>query len=238
MQPTAPSHFEELLPPGAVVVEARDPAWWAGGLLPQELRHVAHAADKRRREFTAGRHCARAALARLGLPEVAIGVGAQREPLFPPEVSGSITHTRDFCAAAAMRTGAVRSIGIDAEDDAPMSDEIARRLMGDEERTALQRVARLGNVDVLAFCLKEAFYKAAFPLCRRYLDFDEVAIRWSGTDCRIELRSPRLIAELEGLEIAARFRRADGRLHGAVALSESATQLYRDAPGPDTPADL
>ncbi len=221
MQPTSPSHFDGLLPSGAVIVEARDPAWWAGGLLPQEQHHVAHAADKRRREFTAGRRCARAALACLGLPDVAIGVGAQREPLFPAGVSGSITHTRDYCAAAVIRTGALRSLGIDAEDDAPMSDEIARRVMGDEERAALQRVARLGNVDVLAFCLKEAFYKAAFPLCRRFLDFEEVAVRWSSTDCRIELRSPRLIAELAGLEIAARCRFADGRVHGAVTLGEA-----------------
>ena len=51
------------------------------------------AVQKRKAEFLAGRYCARAALAQLdGSLAVNIGIGANREPLWPPGFVGSITH--------------------------------------------------------------------------------------------------------------------------------------------------
>lgn len=224
---TVGTSFDGLLPPGAVVVEATSALWWEEGLHQDELEHVARATDKRRREFTAGRNCARAALARLGLPAMAIGVGPQREPLFPGSASGSITHTAGYCAAAVMRQGEVSTIGIDAEVDAPMEEGVARLVMDTAERSALQAHAHLGNVDMLAFSLKEAFYKAAYPFCRRHLGFKEVAIRLTDRGSEIEVLSPRLAAELAGLSIHASFRFSSRRIHGAVTLTNNTDDNVR-----------
>ena len=56
-----------ILPPGVAAEEAfTDPP--DVKLFPEEEAAIAKAVDKRRREFTTARACARAALARLGLP--------------------------------------------------------------------------------------------------------------------------------------------------------------------------
>lgn len=216
----AGTSFDGLLPQGVVVVEATSVLWWEQGLLQGEQGHVARATDKRRREFTAGRNCARAALSRLGLPVGAIGVGPQREPLFPSGASGSITHTTGYCAAAVVRQAEVRAIGIDAECDAPMEEGVARLIMDPVERGALWTHAHLGNVDVLAFSLKEAFYKAAYPFCQRRLAFKDVAIRLTDRGSEIDVQCPWLAAELAGLSIHANYRFSSRRIHGAVTLTE------------------
>ena len=205
MQGLAVLAFDGMLPTDALVVEARVPKWWESGLLPEELSYVARATDKRRREFTAGRNCVRTALACLGLPAVAIGVGPERESLFAASVSSGITLTAGYCAAAIVQRGDVSSIGIDAEVDATMEEGIARLIMNEAERAALRAHAHLGNVDLLAFSLKEAFYKAAYPFCRPPLGFKEVAIRLTDRGSEIEVLSPRLAADLAGQAIDARF---------------------------------
>ncbi|MFD8031430.1 4'-phosphopantetheinyl transferase, partial [Streptomyces sp. NPDC059717] len=62
--------FEDLLPGSVVVVEAFDGDTVADGavLHPEEEAVVARAVDKRRREFTAVRACARHAMEKLGVP--------------------------------------------------------------------------------------------------------------------------------------------------------------------------
>src|ERR1700733_6978483 len=116
---SARTRFGGLLPRAVVVVEASAPMW-EKGLLPEEDVYVAGAARKRVREFTAGRNCARQALTGLGLKPCGIP-GAGRAPVFPLGISGSITHTDNYCAAAAVRIADVLSIGIDAEVNVALS---------------------------------------------------------------------------------------------------------------------
>lgn len=212
-----------LLPEQCVVVEARSDAWWSSGLLKEEQPFVAHAVEKRRREFTAGRNCARTALIRLGLPPVPIGVGEHRQPLFPAIVSGSITHTRDYCAAAVVRTGSVRAIGIDAESNAPLDESVARRVLSPDELRRVRSRRRVGCCDdVLLFSMKEAFFKAVFPVCRRHVDFDEVDIHLlpAGDSCDVGVLAPDLAALLQDFDIEARCRFDAERVYSAVTLWE------------------
>lgn len=63
--------IEQLLPAAAASAEAFGDlpgALPGAALFPEEERVVAKAVDKRRREFTTARACARAALGKLGLP--------------------------------------------------------------------------------------------------------------------------------------------------------------------------
>ncbi|TWJ29696.1 hypothetical protein JD81_03207 [Micromonospora sagamiensis] len=62
-----PGVIERILPPAVVVVESfTDPTDLT--LHPDEEPLVANAVEKRRREFTTVRDCARRAMARLGIP--------------------------------------------------------------------------------------------------------------------------------------------------------------------------
>jgi 4'-phosphopantetheinyl transferase EntD len=170
------TRFERLLPAGAVVVEAT-PLMWTGGLYATEEECIARAVRNRRREFTAGRNCARAALIQLGYTSVPIGMGIDRAPVFPPGLSGSITHTATYCAAAVVIVGSVASIGIDAESRAPLGEELTPLILSREERAAFEHLEALDyDLHKLAFSAKEAFYKAYYQLTHAWLDFRDAQI--------------------------------------------------------------
>ena len=174
----ATTAFDGLLPVTAVVVEATPPMWEAG-LWTEEQAHVERAVAKRVREFTAGRNCARQALESLCIPPCAIPVGQSREPVFPPGVSGTITHTSNYCAAAVIRIGEVLSIGIDAGSNVALATGLLRKIAGNEECAMLEVLGAASQAthwDMLLFCIKEAFYKAYFQLHAQFLDFHEANV--------------------------------------------------------------
>ena len=88
-------------------------------LLPEEERCIGRAAGKRRREFAAGRACARKALQHFGIYGHPLVVGADRAPVWPPNIVGSITHCDGFVGVAVARQGVIRGIGLDAERARP-----------------------------------------------------------------------------------------------------------------------
>src|ERR1700719_3077034 len=91
--------IERLLPPQAVSAALRDDDL-AGPLFAEEEALLDGAAEGRRGECAAGRHCARQPLGRLGIAPAPILRGPKREPLWPAEIVGSITHCRGYRAAA------------------------------------------------------------------------------------------------------------------------------------------
>lgn len=140
-------------------------------------------AEKRQREFRAGRHHAKRALGTLGVPAAAIPRDGDGVPTFPPSIAGSITHTgrqRIFAAAAA--THLPLRLGLDAETIGTWSHALVDRILHPAEEEALsENSARLPvhlqgkeRIGVLAFSAKEAFYKCVFPLVRSWIDFHEV----------------------------------------------------------------
>jgi 4'-phosphopantetheinyl transferase EntD len=173
--------LESLLPEGVAVEEivGDDPT---AALLPEEREIVARAVEKRRREVTYARTCARRALRALGLPEVAIPRGDKGQPLWPDGVVGSLTHTNGYYAAA-VAAGTVRSIGIDAEQHDRLPDGVLDHVaFGPEPRM----VAALGVGsgpgvdgvwwDRVLFSAKESVYKAWFPLTHRWLGFEDAEL--------------------------------------------------------------
>jgi 4'-phosphopantetheinyl transferase EntD len=168
---------EILLPAVAAVEEFGDRA--DAALFPEEEAMIARAVEKRRREFTTGRACARAALARLGQPPVAILRGERGSPGWPPGIVGSITHCAGYRAAAVGRASEVLAIGLDAEPDEPLPDGVLDVISLAAERASLAALAAsaLGpNWDRMLFCAKESVYKAWFPLTGRWLGFEQAHI--------------------------------------------------------------
>jgi len=180
--------IEEILPATVACAEAfSDPP--GAELFPQEAAIVARAVEKRRREFTTGRHCARIALGKLGVTSGPILTGERGAPRWPPGVVGSITHCDGYRAAAVARAGDVRAIGLDAEPNDPLPRGVLNAVSLPAERARLAVLAAAGPAprpvawDRLLFSAKESVYKAWFPLTGRWLGFEEadVTIEPDGT---------------------------------------------------------
>ncbi len=167
-------------------------------LHPDEALHVRGSAPKRIAEFASGRACARAALAELSITNVAVLAGADREPLWPAGIVGSITHTGDFCAAAVARSTQVLALGIDAESRTAVRRELWRHIMSIEERTWLARLPAARGIELgtVVFSAKESFFKCQYPLTREWVGFNDVNVTLEDDTFRIH---PRRVLALAGL---------------------------------------
>jgi 4'-phosphopantetheinyl transferase EntD len=181
--------------PEDVALRSGDPG--APTPLHEGERHfVERAVSSRRLEFANGRRCARLALAALGGPEAAIPVGPQRDPVWPADYVGSITHTHGWC---------------DAEPAVALSPAVMERI-GDEQE--VRRAAEATGVDLataahLVFSAKEAFYKCHFMVARTYLGFEDVRIEVSDLELKARLLR-RVGASAPGESFSGRWRRSGG----------------------------
>jgi 4'-phosphopantetheinyl transferase EntD len=170
--------IEELLPKTAAAEEAfADPP--GAVLFPEEEVVVARAVPKRRNEFTTARFCARAALARLGVPPVPILPGPRGAPRWPDGIVGSMTHCAGYRAAVVAREDDLVTVGVDAEPNEPLPEGVLDAVTVADERGWLPGLlAARPDVcwDRLVFCVKEAVYKAWYPLTGRWLDFAEAVV--------------------------------------------------------------
>ncbi|MBD0693600.1 4'-phosphopantetheinyl transferase [Streptomyces sp. CBMA123] len=192
-------------------------------LEPAEEAAVARAVDKRRREFTTVRHCARTALARLGVPYRPLVPGLRGAPSWPDGVVGSLTHCEGFRAAAVTRTGALASLGIDAEPALPLPEGVLESVALPVEQQRLAGLAA-GRPDTpwdrILFSAKESVYKAWFPLTELWLDFHEAELDLSpdGTfTARLLVPGPVVAGRrLDGFD--GRWAVRDGLLATAIAV--------------------
>jgi 4'-phosphopantetheinyl transferase EntD len=167
--------IENLLPTVAacVAVWGDDPK---ADLLPEEEVQLGQVVEARRREFATARTCARLALRKLGLPVSPILRGVEREPLWPPGVTGSITHCRGYRAAAVARQADVLALGIDVEIHDQLPAEVLEQISAEQERVWLSEAPEGIHWDRLMFSAKESVYKAWFPLTHQWLDFQDVMV--------------------------------------------------------------
>lgn len=170
------SLISAILPPEVAAVETQSPLP-NGFLLPEEAALVRDAVEKRRREFTLGRTCARGALEKLGFAGFPILTGGSRQPLWPDGIVGSITHCDGYAAAAVARRTEVAGLGIDGEHNIPLPAEVLNLIASEKEREML---SRLNSDDVcwdrLLYSAKESFFKTWFPMTGQWLDFLEAHV--------------------------------------------------------------
>lgn len=195
-----------ILPPSATVVATREDVF-DEGLFAEEEQIVARAVEKRRREFTTARACARAALRQLGEPPQAIPTGPRGAPQWPEGIVGSITHCDGYRACALARDTDLATLGVDAEPNEALPDGLLGDIALPEERGQLAALALEEpgiNWDRLLFSSKESVYKAWFPLAERWLGFEDATVvidRQAGTfSARLLVPGPVLDGrELTGL---------------------------------------
>ncbi|MFE0778422.1 4'-phosphopantetheinyl transferase [Streptomyces sp. NPDC058861] len=181
---------------------------------PEERALVASAVSKRVQEFTTGRHCARRALARLGVPAGPILRGAWGAPAWPDRIRGSITHCTGYRAAAVAEASSVAAIGIDAEPHAALPPGMLR-MISDAPEAAHVRGLLLDRPgtrwDRLVFSAKESTFKALQPPpswptgvgAQKDVDFRDIVVSF-------EADSSVFTARVAGAEPAAR-RNVAGR---------------------------
>jgi enterobactin synthetase component D / holo-[acyl-carrier protein] synthase len=215
--------IEEILPAGVSSAEAfADPLGVM--LFPEEAALVARAVDKRRREFTKGRSCARNALSGLGLPPAPILAGERGAPQWPPGVVGSITHCDGYGAAAVARTEDMLTIGLDAEPNDVLPDGVLDAISVPCEQARLRELAPVTPAvcwDRLLFSAKESVYKAWFPLTRRWLGFEDADISIDPANrtfaARLLAAAPR-IGDSQLTGFAGRWLASDGLILTAIAV--------------------
>lgn len=175
--------IEQLVPSGVAAAEAfEDPP----GIepLPAERSLIERAVEKRRREFTTARYCARQAMGQLGIEPAPIMRGERGMPVWPDRVVGSLTHCDGYRAAVVAYALQVRSLGIDAEPHDCLPAGVLEHTSLEAERAVLATRPAGVHWDRLLFCAKEATYKAWFPLTQRWLGFEDAHITFDQTSER------------------------------------------------------
>jgi len=175
----APSHFTSLdsalgslLPTGIQ---------FAVGPIPEESRfrfqaeadRMRSAGDYRKREFVAGRDCARAALVLIGFTEAPIPADEDGVPVWPEGALAAISHSRGYCAAVAGRRADYRILGLDLEKTNRLSHSAIKRVVHPNEQSYVQDDQKKAT---LIFCAKEAFFKAQFPVWQTHGNFHDLEL--------------------------------------------------------------
>lgn len=192
-----------LFPPGiglsATLSCPADATLW-----PEEEACAVAMVEKRRREFLHGRHCARQALAALGVAPVPLVKNADRSPQWPAGYTGSITHTGELAAAVAAPAELLRSVGLDIELAEPLDTATRALIVRADEDPADGAEAKL------LFSIKEAIYKCLYPHVQTYIDFLEMAVQLdrAGSTYRAFAHTDKVPPEL-GADLQGRFTITD-----------------------------
>jgi len=162
-----------LAPPGLSVgcrqIHAGDEQY----LLPAESASIATRDPGARASTGAGRRVAHELLQRLGYTDLAVLRGQLGNPIWPAGIVGSIAHDDEMAVAVAARSHALGSVGVDIEPALPLPHDLRALVAAPGDR--------LGDLDPdlggrILFAVKEATYKASFPLDGRVLGFDDIVV--------------------------------------------------------------
>jgi enterobactin synthetase component D len=177
---------------------------------------------KRQAEFLAGRLCARAALAHLGIEGWVAAIGEDRAPSWPAGLCGAITHGQGRAAAVAAHQADYRGLGLDLE--CLLTVERAERLHREIltapecERLAQYPADALSLIATLTFSLKESLFKALYPLVGKRFYFEHAQVLAWDAEGRARLRLMTDLSEewRQGAEFDGQFAIEDGALLSLV----------------------
>lgn len=171
----------------------------------EELALINGTSEKRVLEFSTGRYCAHQALHHLGIDDFPILRGDHREPVWPSNVVGSISHCRDLAGAAVADNQRVKSIGLDIETQKQLNPAIARHICTEKEKRWLgeQAATQQNLVLLLIFSIKEAVFKCVYQATSEHLRFQQcdVVPTLVGGSADVQIHLPGLLLEPNELEV-------------------------------------
>lgn len=134
--------------------------------------------QKRLSDFSTGRYCALKALEQLGMKDVIISIGPNREPIWPEGVVGSISHCDTLAGAIVAKKSDHISLGLDIEEIGRVTPDLWDLVFTENEKNYLSQLSdedkRVQSTAI--FSIKEAFYKFQHPLTKTFLDFLDVEV--------------------------------------------------------------
>ena len=140
-------------------------------IIGSELEFLVKKRGQAAKAFVSGRRCVRVLQKQLNLSEFELPIG-EFGPIWPRDLVGSISHSRELAAATILRDAI--SVGIDIECQRRLKAHAVRRVATKEEYL---RYSVVPHFDwTLLFSAKESVFKAISPLARRYIGFQEVEL--------------------------------------------------------------
>jgi len=148
-------------------------------VLSAEAETAVQANAVRSEHFRLGREAAHEALIHLGVsaPSV-ISRGEMREPIWPPGIVGSISHSNGLSAAAVAFKNKVLGLGLDIEEkDRLIPESVIMRVCTADELSWLGNFSGDRRLDaLLVFSAKECIYKCFFPKFKVFLGFADAVL--------------------------------------------------------------
>jgi 4'-phosphopantetheinyl transferase EntD len=142
-------------------------------LLPGEAAGFRTSALKARRQSGAARALARELLREFGIGDLALPRTESGATQWPAGIVGSLAHDDEVAVAGIARRHEIVALGVDVEPAIPLPRGISRIVATRRERG---RYSSEMIESRLLFSLKEAVYKAQYPLDAAVLDFADVEI--------------------------------------------------------------
>ncbi|WP_197473324.1 4'-phosphopantetheinyl transferase [Erwinia sp. ErVv1] len=141
--------------------------------------HLQRAVDKRQAEYLASRYLVRQALSHYGIEGYILSNDAQRAPIWPAGIVGSLSHTRHCVSLLLASADCALLPGVDCEEvmQSKTAQELASTIVNEEERQQLEQSGLpFATALTAAFSLKESLYKALFPSLRQFMHFSDAEI--------------------------------------------------------------
>jgi 4'-phosphopantetheinyl transferase EntD len=152
-------------------------------LLSDEMAAFAGSVTKVRRASGAARIVARQLLSRFGYFEPqAIPKSTGGMPVWPNDIVGSLAHDAKVAVAAMAARQDFLSIGVDVEPAEPIDPDLLGMIATPAERATAPAEPTRGR---LLFSIKEAVYKAVYPLDGRFLDHHDVEVSLPAGTARV-----------------------------------------------------
>jgi 4'-phosphopantetheinyl transferase EntD len=143
-------------------------------LLHEEIDSLSFPAIERRRASGAARRVARGLMNSMGFAGLPILRSTFGAPIWPAGVIGSMAHDdRIAVAAVGLRRRDLDAVGIDIEPALPLPMDMVELIATPGER---RTIADNPVGAKLLFAIKEAVYKAAYPLDHEFLDFHDIEV--------------------------------------------------------------
>lgn len=138
-----------------------------------------NAVKKRKAEFLAGRYCANKVLEAHAIHNFIVNTGEHRSPQWPDDICGTISHSNDHAVAVACKKTYYTGIGIDIEEliSPETLENIHSQIVGGAELSLTSNSSLEKTfLFTLIFSIKESFFKAVYPLVKKYFYFDAITI--------------------------------------------------------------
>lgn len=189
-------------------------------LYPEEMIFVKNAVDKRKKEFAAGRICARRALNHLGFENCLLLKQDDGSIMWPPGITGTVSHSDIWCGAAVARCDDVKGIGLDIETVERIKLNIARMILTAREKMWLNNMPADDAQKWLAviFSAKEALFKAMSGIVNKRIGFHDSIVIPSKKNQTFDviLGNNRLVPPSLGLSVAGRYFINDGSVFTGI----------------------